>query len=251
MVEWIWETDDFAALWLSDANDRIPSLLRYTSRFAYRDDFAAHRVTVRQRYGDEEFEQIQLALHTLTNSDMRIEILGGTSRYKDSDGSQRVYRIIGARNLYHAAVLYQFTQGEIDGRIRLRLCRPEDLATRLSGIVPPRNPGAQPPITVHPSDLRDGRTGLTKNTAVERYQRLLNGPADGGGSAALHVGPFNTDPKPSNVVQWYDLADGRYIELRHEHITVRPVSARDIAARFTAWIDRALQREREEGDGVW
>ncbi|QIS19549.1 DUF1644 domain-containing protein [Nocardia terpenica] len=80
---------------------------------------------------------------------------------------------------------------------------------------------------------------------------MLNGPADGGGSAALHVGPFNTDPKPSNVVQWYDLADGRYIELRHEHITVRPVSARDIAARFTAWIDRALQREREEGDGVW
>ncbi|MBF4999773.1 ESX secretion-associated protein EspG [Nocardia sp. BSTN01] len=246
MTEWTWEPDDFAALWLGDANDRIPGLLRFTSRFAFRDEFEAHRSTVRQRYGVDEFERIQLALHTLNTSDMRIEIFGGTTKYKGSDGTQRVYRIIGARNLYHAAVLHQFTQGDVDGRIRLRLCRTDTFTAQLAATIPPCEPGTKAPITVHPADLRDGRNGLTRNTPRERYLTMINGPVGGGGSATLHVGAFNADVQPSNAVQWYDIPDGRYIETRGEHITVRPVDAGDLGVRFNFWIDCALQRLRED-----
>ncbi|WP_433603710.1 hypothetical protein ACQPXH_04075 [Nocardia sp. CA-135953] len=48
------------------ANDRFPNPLRFTSRFAHRDDFEAGRVTMRERYSRDEFEEIQLALQTLT-----------------------------------------------------------------------------------------------------------------------------------------------------------------------------------------
>ncbi|WP_280264892.1 ESX secretion-associated protein EspG [Nocardia wallacei] len=251
MAEWVWEPDDFAALWYSDANDRIPNLLRYTSRFAFQDEFDAHRVAVRQRYGEDELEQIQLAVHTLTTSDMRIEILGGTTKYKGSAGEQRVYRIVGARTLYHAAVLHQFTQGDIEGRIRLRLCRSQDLPARLTDTIPAREPGTQPPIIVHPADLRDDRNTLRANEPAQRYHRLLEGPGDGGGSARLRIGAFNTDPATANVVQWYDLPHGRYIETRAEHITVRPLTPTDLTTRFTTWIDRALTRLREDEYQPW
>ncbi|ATL65163.1 ESX secretion-associated protein EspG [Nocardia terpenica] len=250
MPEWAWDGDDFAALWYSDANDRIPNILRYTSRFAYNDEFDAHRIAVRKRYSDDEFEQIQLALHTLTTSDMRIEIFGGTSKYKGSDGADRMYRIIGARTLFHAVVLHQFTQGEAEGRFRLRLCRCEDLPARLAATVPVREPGSHPPITVHPQDLRDGRQSATRNSPAERYRRLLE-TLDGGGSAQLLVGAFNTTPEPWNMVQWYDVPDGRYIELRTEHITVRPVGTQELTSRFAAWIENALRRLRDDEGEEW
>ncbi|MBO0856412.1 MAG: ESX secretion-associated protein EspG, partial [Nocardia sp.] len=127
MSEWSWEPDDFAALWYSDANDRIPNILRYTSRFEFVDEFEANRIAVRNRYDTDEFERIQLALHTLSASDMRIAVLGGTNRYKGSEGIQREYRIIGARTDHHAAILHQFTQAGREGLFRLRLCRSENL----------------------------------------------------------------------------------------------------------------------------
>jgi hypothetical protein len=115
------------------------------------DDVAAHRLAVRRSYGADELELIGLAMRTLTASDMRIEIVGGTTKYRESDGSQpRVYRIIGTRTISHAAVLHQFTQGERGGRFRLHLCRTENLPARLAATIPAAPAGAQPPITVHP-----------------------------------------------------------------------------------------------------
>jgi hypothetical protein len=66
--------------------------LRFTSRFSYRDDFEAHRVTMCERYTHDELEEIKLALHTLTASTMRIEIYGGTTQHKSPNGGVRVYR---------------------------------------------------------------------------------------------------------------------------------------------------------------
>ncbi|MBF6332795.1 hypothetical protein [Nocardia transvalensis] len=67
----------------------------------------------------------------------------------------------------------------------------------------------------------------------------------------LLLGAFNTDPQPSNVVQWYDIADDRYIETRSEHIIVRPGSTQDLATRFLTWIEHALQRIREDEYETW
>ncbi|MBO0853538.1 MAG: ESX secretion-associated protein EspG [Nocardia sp.] len=251
MPEWYWEGDDFAALWYSDANDRIPNILRYTSKFTYQGDFERHRADVLCRYDTDEFERIQHALNTLTHSDMRIEIPGGTSKYKGSRGVDRIHRIIGARTDHYGAILYQRTQGDTDGLIRLRLCRADHLATRVVEALPNRPPGKRPTLTVHPQDLQHIRRSPTGTTPAERYQKLI-AELDGGAGAQLLVGAFNSEPAPTNRVQWYDVTDdGRYLETRGEHITVRPVSAKDLAARFDGWIERELERRREDEYAPW
>jgi len=251
MAEWAWEPDDFAALWFSDANDRIPGLLRFTSRFVYRDDFELHRPAVRGRYNADELEQIDLALHTLTTSDMRVEILGHTTKYQGSKGASREYRIIGARNLHHATVIYQLTEGERDGRIRVHSCRPEHLGARLVAVIPPRDPGAQPPITVHPKDIRDNRQSATASTPAERYRRLLARRIDGNGTAAFLQAPIHADPTPAHEVAWCDFDDGRYLQVRADHITIRPATPKDLSARFNAWFESARQRLREDEYDRW
>lgn len=246
MTEWSWEPDDFAAVWFSAANDRFPALLRYCSRFAYRDEFDTHHRKVRESYSRDEYEQIQLAVHTLTNCDMRLEILGGTARHRGRNGDQLAYRIIGAHTPTHAAVLLQQTQGERDGHIRVRLCRTENLPAAVFAAIPPRRPGKQQPVTVDSADLNSSRESLTGKAPHERYRRMLAGPIDGGGTAALIQGPLNNDPRPWNQLQWYDLPDGRYLELHSRHITLRPAIPQDFTTRFTTWIDQARQRLRED-----
>ncbi|WP_405165576.1 ESX secretion-associated protein EspG [Nocardia sp. NBC_01499] len=257
MHEWTWDPDDFAALWYSDANDRFPNPLHYQSSFVLRDEFAAHAVAVRNRYSRDEMERIQLAVHTLTTSDMRIEILGGTMKHKGRDGRVRMYRIVGARNPYHAVTLTQTATVDLDGPIRLRMCRPADLPGHIAKSIPAREPGREKPATFHVGDLQPRRTGHFEETSRgnprEQYQRLLQRPADGGGSAGLLTGPINTVSQPWNVLQWHDITDdGRYLERRSgDQISVRPVTAQELSAHFTAWIDRALQRLRADEDETW
>ncbi|WP_227997432.1 ESX secretion-associated protein EspG [Nocardia australiensis] len=230
MPEWTWEPDDFAALWLSPTNDRIPHPLRFTSRFAYRDDFDAHPATMRERYSRAELDKIQLALHTLTTSTMRIEIFGGTTRYENAEGDARVYRIVGARTDRHAMSLDQTTYGYANGPIRCRLFPTDHLPARLVSCLPPCRPGTHPLATARADEPN----------SAERHRRLLHRPADGGGSAVLYTGPANRVDEPRTTVQWHDITgDGRYTEL-HGH-TVHPTTPTDLAAHFATWIDRATR----------
>ncbi|MET8775298.1 ESX secretion-associated protein EspG [Nocardia sp. NPDC004654] len=253
MGEWSWETDDFAALWLGDAHDRIPSPLRHLSRFAFRDEFAAHREAVRQRYSTDELDEIRAALHTLGTSELRIEILGGSCKHRASTGRDdlREYRIIGARTGHRAVTLSQYGTDSEHGPIRLRAFDADQLPARLTQAVPACTPGAEKPATFHPDELSPRRDGYlqdnARNTPRERYQRLLGRPADGGGSAVLLTGPLHTHATPRNVVQWYDISgDGRYTELRGAHITVRPTTPADLTTQFATWITRALDHLRAD-----
>ncbi|WP_054816381.1 ESX secretion-associated protein EspG [Nocardia arizonensis] len=258
MTEWLWEPDDFAALWYGDAHDRFPGPLRYTSRFAYRDEFRAHRAAVRARYDADELEEIRLALHTLGTSEVRIEILGGTCRHKRSTGREdlREYRIIGARNTFHAVTLMQSGTEHDHGPIRVRLSRPEHLPARVAADIPPCAPGSAAPEIFHPADLDPPRDRYlrdnARNTPRERYRRLLGGPADGGGTAVLLTGPTHNASAPVEVAQWHDITDdGRYTELRTTHIAVRPTTFAELSALFTGWLDRAWQRLSEADAGTW
>ncbi|MGO4648818.1 ESX secretion-associated protein EspG [Nocardia sp. 2YAB30] len=255
MDVWTLDPDDFAALWYGDANDRFPNPLHYRSRFTLRDEFAVHRSAVRAHYPADELERIQLALHTLTTSDIRIEILGGTTKHKGGDGSMRMYRVVGARNPYHAVTLFQSATADRDGAIRLHLCRPDNLPAHLVKSIPASPPGKQPPATFHSDDLRsrgDYFEDIVRDTPREQYQRLVHRPADGGGSASLITGAINTLSRPWNVVQWHDITDdGRYTELRGRHISIHPTTPHDLVTRFTAWIDRALERLAEDRNDTW
>ncbi|MFC9435066.1 ESX secretion-associated protein EspG [Nocardia sp. NPDC057030] len=258
MAEWNWEPDDFAALWYSDAHDRFPNPLRYTSRFALRDEFAAHRQAVRARYSADELEEIQLALHTLGTSDLRIEILGGTNKHRNSTGSDdvREYRIVGARNSYHAVTLMQGGTDREHGPIRVRMFRPETLPARIVQAIPACKPGNAAPATFHPDDIAPRRSGhfedVARQTPREQYRRLLGRPTDGGGTAVLLAAPLSALAQPSNVLQWHDITgDGRYTEIRGPHITVRPTAPADLTTHFATWIDRALERFEADRTDTW
>ncbi|MEU6832675.1 ESX secretion-associated protein EspG [Nocardia beijingensis] len=245
MSEWTFQPDDFAALWYGDANDRFPRPLHYQSQFRYLEAYEFHREKVRNAYTAEEMERIQLAIHTLTASDIRIEILGGTTRTRNA--SVRQYRVLGARTAYHAVVLAQSVVDEADGPIRARLCRPEHLPSRIVNWLPPSDPGGQPAAIFHAQDVRPDRDSHfedNRHTSRERYRRLLGRPADGGGSAALYTGSILDRPEPLYTLQWHDITDdGRYTEFRTiDQIKVRPAVAKDLAIQFAAWIDRATQR---------
>ncbi|MFR9751421.1 ESX secretion-associated protein EspG [Nocardia sp. 004] len=256
MREWNWDSEDFAALWYSDANDRFPRPLNYRSRFTHENDFTTHRTEVRAGYSSDELEEIELALHTLSASQLRIEILGGTRKHKSGTGEVKEYRVVGARTYDHAVVLSQTVLGEQDGPIRVRLFRPESLAAFLVRSIPACAPGAEPQATFHADDLRPQQGGhrhsAARCTPYEQYQRLVHRQADGGGAAGLLIGPLLHRPEPAHTVQWYDITDdGRYTELTGRNISVRPTSPHDLAALFDTWIDRALRQIRDDEDALW
>lgn len=253
MSEWSWAADDFAALWYDEARDRFPGPLRYTSRFRLRDEFAAHREAVRARYDTDERDAITAALRTLSEARIRIEILGGSSRHRKSTGPDdvRQYRIVGARTPFRAVTAVQYGTDREHGPIRVRMSRPEDLPARIVAAVPACPPGTAPPADFHAADLRPPQGSYLEdnghNTPRDRYRRLLGRPADGGGSAVLLVGPLTRLDPPLTAVQWHDIAgDGRYTEQRGTRVTVRPTRPADQAATFTAWLDRAGRRLRDD-----
>ncbi len=160
-------------IWYSDANDRFPRPLKYLSRFAVQNDFDQHRLGVRARYSRDELEEIEFAMQTLSTSDMRIEILGGSRKHKNSTGEVKQYRILGARNVSHAVVAFQTVLDDENGPIRLRTCPPESLAAQIVRSIPPCQPGKQQPATFHPDDLRPNRDTYlqdnARNTPREQY----------------------------------------------------------------------------------
>ncbi|MEV5839491.1 ESX secretion-associated protein EspG [Nocardia sp. NPDC052112] len=230
MAEWTWEPDDFAALWFGPEINRFPNPLRFTSRFPHRADFDAHRVTVRERYSRDE--EVRLALRTLTTCTVRIQIFGGTTQHKDPRGGVHVYRVVGASNGDHAMSLAQTTFGDANGPIRCRLFPTDHLPTQLADSLPPCTPGKR--AAEDRSDRPDS------DTALDSYRRLLQRPADGGGSALLYTGPVDSPNTPLATVQWHDITDdGRYTELHDRYRTVHPTTRTDLAAHFTTWITRA------------
>ncbi len=251
MFEWVWEPDDFAVLWYSDANDRFPSPIAYTSRFPTNDEVAAHRAAVRGRYDAEQTERIQLAFHTLSASDLRVEILGESKTF--GRGTPREYRVVGARTPQYAVMLTQSAADGVHGRIRCRLFPTEQLAPRLAHVLPACPPGTSKPDTFHLAELRRRPDDHHRNHDRERYDRLARRPLDGGGGAILVAGYLHGDAEPWQAAQWVDLTDdGRYLQLRtREHFTVRPVAPADLTTMFTTWFDHALRRLREDEPDTW
>jgi len=258
MAEWSWDPEDFAVLWLGDARDRLPRPLGYTSRFPSQDEVHYHRQAVHARYSVDEREQIELAFHTLTTADLRIEIMGTSQTL--GKGAPREYRIVGARNAYHAIMFTQTADpgvGEtdsVDGAVRCRLFRPEQLPGRLASILPSFPAGQGKPDTFHLQDLQ-GRPAdsYARNTPRDRYDRMTKQPVDGGGGGGLFTGSPSLNPDPWYAAQWVDIArDGRYLMQRtREHLTVRPATPNDLTTCFTTWIERALKRLREDEPSAW
>ncbi|MBF6437875.1 ESX secretion-associated protein EspG [Nocardia cyriacigeorgica] len=251
MAEWTWEPDDFAALWLRDGIDRFPRPLHYLSKYKTVEPFETHAARVRDRYDRDEHDQIRLALHTLIESDVRIQAFGNSTA--TDRGGEREYRIVGARNGQYGMVLAQAAVDGTDGPIRCRLFHADQLPKRLVNLFPACEPGRADGGVFNVRDLEDQQQGFTHRGPREQYERIALRPADGGGNAGLLVGGILDRPAPWYSMQWYDITgDGRYLEERtREHISVRPATPQIIAGCFTNWIERALDRIRDERADAW
>ena len=241
MAEWNWEPDDFAALWLGDARDRLPRPLSYTSRFPGANEARAHRMAVRDRYRGEEAEQIRLAFHTLDTCRLRIQVTGESTTL--GNGQPREYRVLSARNDYHAVMLTQTVADGLYGRIRCRLFRTDQMAPRLAHILPACAPGSTPKETFHLDELRGRTQAGYGRSARERYERQFR-RTESGGVAGLLTGPLHTSTEPWFTAQWLDVAgDGRYLQqATREHLSVRPADTAALTALFDTWIDRAWKQ---------
>ncbi|MFI1465186.1 ESX secretion-associated protein EspG [Nocardia carnea] len=252
MATWTMDPETFAALWYSDANDRFPPPLKYLSRFRHEDDFARFRDQVRAGYDRDEREAIEFAMHVLSKSRLRIEILGCTIKHRTSTGPEdaKEYRILGTADHQRSVVAFQGGRADEYGDITLHLLAPDSLPAQLVRSIPDCRPGREPTATFHPQDLDTERNANARTTAGrsprEQYERLLGRRGDGYGIARLYLGPLYTRPDPFRTVRWFDVtADGRYTETRGNHVTVRPTTRDDLTGRFAAWFETADKRLRE------
>ena len=246
MAEWIWEPDDFAALWFSPGRDRFPFPLGFTSRF---DNVAAleeYERAVRRRYDVDEHELIELAFHTLTRADFRIEIVGGSRTF--GGGRERGYRLLAAQSGYRAVLFSQTETGGVEERIRCRVLLPEELPGKLGWIVPEFPTGTHPAHTFHVADIRGPRGGSGwQRTPGDRLDAILARPIDGGAHADLRPGSVTDRSEPWYTAHWADVQDdGRYLLRRsREHLTVSPAGSADLTALFGGWTEAAQRRLRE------
>ncbi len=249
MTEWTWEPDDFAALWYSLGRDRFPFPLGYTSRLVSVAEVDRHRSMIQSRYDTDERELIELAFHTLTASQLRIEILGESNAIGKSGTKE--YRVIGARTPHHAVMLTQTATLEgVEERIRCRLLRPEQLPGRLSWIVPEYAAGRGATETFHLDELESkGRESDSWSvTPRQRFDKFVHRPREGTAWAQLRTGQITDRPQPWSSARWFDFRDdGRYLMQRNrEHVRMTPAGSEDLTKLFTNWIDRALTRLREQ-----
>ncbi|MFD4403333.1 ESX secretion-associated protein EspG [Nocardia sp. NPDC058499] len=253
-MAWTWEPDTFAAHWFDEGNDRMPAPLRYRSRFPTVGGFEAHRAAVRAGADIDERERIGLLVHTLTQCDMRIEILFGSVKHRGGDGHTRKdLRVVGARTYAHAVVLSQTAVRGEDSDIRAQLLRADQLPAALAAALPPCEPGRDKPATFDLADVKpaEGHFADTDPRSPRRkFAQLARRPADGGGRAILRLGNFHAPHNRYRALQWFDITgDGRYLEHRNRtHLEFRSATAQSFTAVFTGWIEQAERALREEAD---
>ncbi|MEV0687197.1 ESX secretion-associated protein EspG [Nocardia sp. NPDC050378] len=255
MNEWTFDPDDFAIHWYSDAVDRFPRPLRYTSRFAYQEAFDDHRAKLLASYSRDELLLIRSAMDTAAEATFRIQISGSTTKTRDH--TTAAYRVHATRNDFQAVVISQINRDNIDGPITVRLVRPENLPRELINCLPKASPGGQPATTFHTSDMAPRRDtyleDVAHNSPQDRARRFFDRPLDGRGRAALYLGAVLDRPKPHHAAEWHDFTDdGRYtITRNHNDLIVDPATPQGQAGQFARWIDTAVQLNQPELDEIY
>ena len=240
MLDWTWEPDDFAALWLNDGRDRIPRPLSFTSRFRYREEAEAHAHTVRERYDHRDRREIERALDVLSTGTVRIEVFGDTHAPPRTQSVE--YRVLGACTDLHAVIATQHTNHGGTAHIAIRRGSPDRLGAGITAVLPRLDAGCEPKAVFDRRDLTGTGSYLNDvahNGPRDRYQRTTRRPLSGSGCAAIYVGS-RSGSEPIEVLEWLDYADdGRYIQERTtEQIRIEPAGPADIADRIARMINR-------------
>jgi hypothetical protein len=241
MAQWLLSAEQFAAAWFGTGMDRMPFPFRFTSRFPGRNEYQAYQ----QQFRAELAQEDSLPLRALAQPDWRIELFG-----IDNTRGAAEMRAIGCAVRGGPGVIAVQAPAADGGKVRLRRCRVDQLATELVRLLPdpPAGTGAERSYLL--DDLNDDRPdsfGTAPARAVQdRYRRFWRQRCDTRGTATVLLGPRNAEPLRTGKLRWIDTAEGRYCEIpANRALMIRPATSADI----TRYLDEAIIRGKARLDG--
>lgn len=247
MTSWVFDIEEFAALWFGPAADRMLFPLHYTSRFIHMNALEQYRSTVREEWSEhgrldwDTAEQLRRAFDVLTGPEVWLEIHGHRQH--------RPVRAVGARHDKHGAIVEQSTDG---ARVRMRIFAADSLSRRAVEVLPDAEAGKRPRQRFDDHDLRvedrDVVTIIEGPNPREQYRRLREEPCTSAGVIQVFRGPRTTGGQPPHrvsAIQWHDRRDGRYLEAGSRARTVVGADSAALAHQVGVEIGRALELYRE------
>jgi hypothetical protein len=245
MAQWLLTAEQFAAAWFGTGMDRLPFPFRFTSRFEGRNEYQAYQQRFRAELTHEDHIHLRRALSVLANPDWRIELFG-----IDNNRDQAEIRAVGCATRGGPGVIAVQMPGSDGGKVRLRRCRVDQLATELIRLLPDPPPGTATEKSYLLDDLNDDRPDpfatAPSRTVKERYRRFWRQEYDTRGTAVVLLGPRNSAPVRTGKLRWIDTTEGRYCEVpANRALMVRPATSTDI----TRYLDEAIIRGKARLDG--
>ncbi|MBH0775998.1 ESX secretion-associated protein EspG [Nocardia bovistercoris] len=240
MAQWTLTAEQFAAAWFGTGLDRMPFPFRFTSRFPGMHEYHAYQRQFRAELDNPDNDPLRRALAVLSRPEWRIELLGIDHRRGGAE-----MRAIGCAIRGGAGVVALQNPDVDGGRVRLRRCRGEQLATELIRLLPDPPPGDGSEKTYLLADLATDRPDPFENDPAraiqDRYRRFWNRPCTTRGAVSVFLGPRNSDALRTGRLRWIDAEDGRYCEIpANRALMIRPATSVDI----TRYLDEAIIRAK-------
>ncbi|MEU2252955.1 ESX secretion-associated protein EspG [Nocardia xishanensis] len=245
MAQWTLSAEQFAAAWFGTGLDRMPFPFRFTSRYPGLREYQAYQRDFRTELAHDEHMPLRRAVDVLARPDWRIELFGIDNRRGGAE-----LRAIGCAHRGGSGVVALQNPAPDGGKIRLRRCRTDQLATELVRLLPDHKPGTVAERTYLLDDLADDRPDPFGSAPAaetrDRYRRFWRQSCTTRGTVTVLLGPRNADPLRTGKLRWIDTDDGRYCEIpANRALMIRPGSSADISR----YLDESIIRARARMDG--
>ncbi|MEV0245138.1 ESX secretion-associated protein EspG [Nocardia sp. NPDC050712] len=240
--QWTLTAEQFAAAWFGTGLDRLPFPFRFTSRFPGLYEYQDYQRRFRRELDSDEHLHLKRALRVLGQPDWRIELFGLDHRR----GGIAEMRAIGCASRSGTGVIAMQNPGPDGGKVRLRRCRSDHLATELIRLLPDATAGTAPEKSYLLGDLgTDPADPFAPADTREDYRRFWRQPCTTRGTVVVLLGPRNAEPLPTGKLRWIDTVEGRYAETpANGALMIRPATS----AGITRYLDEAIIRARARMD---
>ncbi|MEV0766373.1 ESX secretion-associated protein EspG [Nocardia sp. NPDC050435] len=240
LPQWTLTAEQFAAAWFGTGLDRLPFPFRFTSRFPGLHEYQDYQRRFRRELDADEHLHLKRALRVLGQPDWRIELSGLDHRRR---GAVTEMRAIGCASRSGTGVIAMQNPGPDGGKVRLRRCRSDHLATELVRLLPDPPAGTAAERSYLLGDLEDDPTDPFGQDSEARadYRRFWRQSCTTRGTLAVLLGPRNAEPLRTGKLRWIDTAEGRYAETpANRALMIRPATS----ATITRYLDEAIIRGR-------
>ncbi|MEV6278059.1 ESX secretion-associated protein EspG [Nocardia sp. NPDC051832] len=243
LPQWTLTAEQFAAAWYGTGLDRLPFPFRFTSRFPGLHEYHDYQRRFRRELDADEHLHLKRALRVLGQPDWRIELFGLDNRR----GGATEMRAIGCASRSGTAVIAMQKPAADGGKVRLRRCRSDHLATELIRLLPDPPAGTAAEKSYLLGDLDEHPADPFGNPTVARdsYRRFWRQPCSTRGTVVVLLGPRNAEPLRTGKLRWIDTVEGRYAETpANGALMIRPATS----AGITRYLDEAIIRARARMD---